>query len=113
MQGHFYYNELELLTKIFSEVDISKFTEEEKSVFNTLSNQVKNEKENIDNKRLYIKEIQDDFNRQIETNNFKWLCGACSDTCSPRCLGLYNRKYCNGMSSCKSMIENPDYKKTN
>lgn len=105
--------ELEVLNKIFTNVDIKEFTEEEQIAFLTLKKKVSEEKEKRDKDRAFIEEMQTDFNKQKETNNFRLLCGACSDTCFPRCLGLYERKYCNGMFECKNKIKNPEYKDYN
>ena len=106
----FDYKEISLLNKIFSNVDIITLTDEEKVIFLKLKSCISSEKEEIDKDREYLKELEEDFKKQKETNNFKYLCGACSGTCFPRCLGLYNKKYCNGMFDCKSRVKNPAYR---
>ena len=112
MFRRFDYNEISLLNKIFSDVDEKTLTDEEKLLFLKLKSCVSSEKERIDKDRELVRELEEDFNKQKETNNFKYLCGACSGTCFPRCLGLYNKKYCNGMFDCKYRVNNPGYKET-
>lgn len=86
-------------------------TEEEKEFISTLSKKVKESIRGTEELRKEIQDRQADFEKQKEENRFKYLCGACSETCAPRCLELYQRKYCSNLynSSCQARKKNPEY----
>lgn len=113
MLKYFGDDEFILINSILSKIDISKFDEKERKVFNKFREiidiKAKQQKESLELKKQKI----EDMTKQIDTNNFRFICGITSNTCKPRCLDLHthnNTYYCTNIRNCANKKENQNYK---
>ena len=109
MRHVFKYKEACVLHKLFEKENI--LTEEEKSIIQQLKSEIEEYKASVEEHQSKVNTAQADFDLQVETNNFKFICGACRNGLRPRCLELYQGKYCSNVfgASCSVRKANPDY----
>ena len=101
---------LESLLNILNETKFKKLSDEDKVVFDELMEELIQLKTEREQYKRTMMELEEDFKHQVETNNFRFLCGGCVNGCIPRCLNLYEKKYCRGYrGDCKSKKANPEY----